>query len=207
MVRRTTFLVVLALVVLVGFAFFFQRYQSNKAAGQPTTTPQATAAPLYNLGGAAVTDVLISSQAGDTIELFRDAGKANWAIKGLPPEQADALAIDNAITPLLSLQVLQTLSQSPALESVGLASPAYTITLTTADGQQVVTHVGSLNAVGTGYYVQVGSGPVMIADNVILDDVLKFLSSPPLVATPTPQASGTPNGTPLAPGLPSTPTP
>ncbi len=207
MVRRTTFLLVLVFVVLVGFAFFFQRYQANKTANQPTSTSLATAQPMYDLGGAAVTDVLISNQGGDTIELYRDAGKANWAIKGLPAKQADALTIDTAITSLLSLQVLDTLNQAPALDSIGLATPAYTIVLTTTGGQQVVTHIGSMNPVATGYYVQVGSGPVMIADNVVLDDVLKFLTTPPLVATPTPQASGTQVGTPLAPGLQATPTP
>ncbi len=207
MVRRSTFILVLVFAILVGFAFLFQRYQANKAANTPTGTPLATSMPVFNLGGAQVTDVQISSQAGKKIELYRDAGKSNWAITGLPAAKADALQIDKTVNPLLSLQVLDSLSQAPALDAVGLATPTYTITLTTADGQQISALIGTLNAVGTGYYLRVGSGPVMIADNVVIDNVLNFLSQPPLVATPTPQVTATENGTPVAPLIMSTPTP
>ena len=151
---------------------------------------------------------LISPAAAEkSIDFTRDPGSTNWVIKDLPAEQADSFQIESVSSQLLSLPAIDTLTQSPPLDSIGLANPAYTITMVTADGKQIVTYVGSLSAIGTGYYIRIDSGPVVIVDNVSMDDVLKLLNEPPVLATATPEVTVTETGTPIAPAAQPTSTP
>jgi hypothetical protein len=207
MVRRTTWVMLLVFGVLVLFAWLFQRYQSSKAENTATATPGATAAILYNFNTTQVVEITISSSSGKMIDFTRDSGSANWVIKDLPAEQADSFQIESLSSQLLSLPAIDTLTQSPPLDSIGLANPSYTITIETADGKQIVTHVGSPSAIGTGYYIRIDSGPVVIVDKVSVDDVLKLINEPPVVATATPEGTVTGTGTPNAPAAQPTSTP
>jgi hypothetical protein len=203
MVRRTTWILLVVFGVLVLFAWLFQRYQANKAADAATVTPIATAETLFDLTDTTVVEINISSNSGESIDFIRDPASKNWVIKDLPADQADSFQIESVSKQLLSLQIMESLPQPPPLDSIGLANPAYTITIQTADGRQIVTYVGSLSAIGTGYYLQVDSRPIIIVDNVIMDDVLKLLTEPPVLTTATPEVTGTP----IAPVSLNTPTP
>jgi hypothetical protein len=199
MVRRTTWILLLVFGLLVLFAWLFQRYQSNKTQANATASPIATVVKLYDLTDSQVVEISIVNNSGDTIGFTRDPGSSNWVIKDLPPEQADSFQIESVNSQLLSLQALDTLTQSPPLDSIGLANPAYTITMVTADGKQIITYVGALSAIGTGYYIRVDTGPVVIVDKVIMDDILKLIKEPPMLPTATPEVTGTETGTPIAP--------
>ncbi len=207
MVRLTTWILLLVFGLLVLFAVLFQRYQSNKTEAAPTVTPSATAAKLYYLADTQVVEINIVNNSGDMIGFTRDPESNNWVIEGIPAEEADSLQIESVTNQLLSLLVMDTLLESPPLESIGLANPAYTITILTADGKQIVTYVGSLSAIGTGYYIRVDSDPVVIVNNVIMDEVLKLLNEPPLVSTATPEVTVTGTGTPVAPTIQPTSSP
>jgi hypothetical protein len=198
MVRRTTLFLLLVFGLLVLFAWLFQRYQANKTEPTATATPIATTVKLYDLTDSQVVEINIASSSGETIDFTRVPGSTNWVIKDLPAEQADSFQIESVSTQLFSLQAIDTLTQSPPLDSIGLANPAYTITMVTVDGKQIVTYVGSMSAIGTGYYIRIDSGPVVIVDNVSMDDVLKLLKEPPVLAIPTPEVTGTETGTPIA---------
>lgn len=207
MVRRTTWIVLLIFGLLVLFAWLFPRLQSNKAEGTAPASPTATVAKLYDLTVSQMVRISIVNSSGDTIEFKRDPESTSWVIKGLPAEQADSSKIESVSTQLLSLQAIDTLTQPPPLDSIGLANPAYTITMVTTDGKQIATYVGSISAIGTGYYIRVDTGPVVIVDNVIMDDVLKLLKEPPVMATPTPEVTTSGTGTPIAPAAQPTSTP
>jgi hypothetical protein len=207
MVRRSTWILLIVFGVLVLFAWLFQRYQSNKTDSTATATPTALPVKLYSLTSAEINRINITNSAGKNIELYRDPGASKWAIKDVPVDQADSSQIESLNSQLLSTQVQNTLTQSVSLDSFGLATPAYTITLTTMDGTQVVTYVGALTAIKSGYYLRMDSGPIVIVNNVILDDVLNLLKKPPLLITATPEVTVTETGTPIAPTAQSTPTP
>ncbi len=203
MVRRTTWILLIVFGALVLFALLFTRHQTQKNVNPASATPIATAEKLFNLTNSQVVEIMISSSSGESIDFIRDPGSTNWVIKDYPAAQADSFQIESVSSQLLSMQVMESLPQSPPLESIGLANPAYTITLKTSDGNQIITDVGSLSAIGTGYYLRVDAGPVVIVDNVSMDDVLKLLKEPPLLATATPEGTGTP----IAPESVNTPTP
>jgi hypothetical protein len=203
MVRRTTWVLLIVFGGLVLFAWLFQRAQATKVSNAASATPMATAVRLFDLTNTTVDEFSISSSSGNSIQFVRDPKSTDWIIKDLPADQADSAQIDSISKQFLSLQILDSLVQPPQLDSIGLAKPAYTITLQTADGRQIITDVGSLTPIGTGYYLRVDSGVILIVDNVIIDDVLKLLTEPPVLTTATPEVSGTP----IAPVSLNTPTP
>jgi hypothetical protein len=207
MVRRSTWILLIVFGLLVLFAWLFQRSQANKSNNTATATPTAVPTKLYNLTNAELSNITIADSAGKNIELYRDPVTSNWAIKDVPVDQADSNQIDSLSTQLLSLQVQDTLTQTVALDSYGLAIPAYTITLTTTDSSQVVTYVGALTAIKSGYYLRIDSGPVVIVNNVTVDDVLSLLKKPPLLATATPEVTVTETSTPSAPAAQPSSTP
>src|SRR4030042_3212781 len=205
MVRRTTWILLFIFALLIGFAWLFQRYQSNKGDTTATATPTIPPVRLYDLTDSQVNGIIISSAKGEKIDLYRDADTSNWAIADVPVDQADSSQIESISKQLLSMQVQETLIQTPPLESIGLATPAYTITLSNSDRTQSVAYIGSQNAIGNGYYVRADNGQVVIVDKVALDDVLNLLTKPPLLPTATPEVTET--ASPTKPGNQGTPTP
>ncbi|MFZ0532791.1 MAG: DUF4340 domain-containing protein [Anaerolineales bacterium] len=207
MVRRPTWILLVVFVFLIGFTLLFQRYQSNKADNTATSTPTSPGAALYNLTNTQVNEVKIADTTGDKIDLYLDPGTSNWAIADVPVNQADTFQIESISAQLFSLQVEETLTQTPPLDSIGLDTPAYTISMTTSDGSQLITYVGTQTAIGSGYYVRVDSGQVVIVDKVVMDDVLNLLKNPPLLPTATPDVSALETASPIEPGSQATPTP
>ena len=207
MVRRPTWILLLVFAILVGFAWFFQRYQANKANNAATATPTTSLINLYDLTNTQDKEINITDNAGDKIDLYRDSGSSKWAIADVPVDQADSFQIESISTQLFSLQVQEALTQTPPLDSIGLVTPAYTITMTTSDGTQLITNVGTQTAIGSGYYVRVGSGPVVIVDKVVMDDILNLVKNPPLLPTATLEVTSTETASPTKPEVQVTPTP
>ena len=187
MVRRSTLVLIVIFAILVGFAWLFQRYQANKSDNAATATATISLANIYNLNGKQVNGVIISNAAGDKIEFYRDSGSTPWTIVDLPDDQVDSFQIDSITAQLFTITAQETLTQSPPLDSIGLDTPAYTIILTTAEGEQWITNVGSPTPIGSGYYIRIDSSPIVIVDKLVMDDVLNMLSDPPVIHTPTPE--------------------
>jgi hypothetical protein len=207
MVRRSTWILVIIFGLLVLTAWLFPRYQANNANKTATATPTTVPTKLYNLTSAEVSSINITDSTGNNIVLYREPGSANWVIKDMPADQADSQQIESLSTQLLSIQVQDTLTQSVSLDSFGLATPAYTITLTTVDNTQYVIYIGTLTPIKNGYYLRIDAGPVVIVNNVTIDDVINLLKKPPLLATAAPNVIATETGTPIAPIAQPTSTP
>jgi hypothetical protein len=207
MVRRNTWIMLVIFVLIGGFVFGYQRLQANKTSDVATQTPLATEEKVYALTLAGVDRITIEDQAGESITTYRDPQTINWVIDGLPYDTVDSAQIQANVTQLLDLMVKQTLAEDLTLDAVGLDTPAYTITMTSMDGSQVVTTIGNVIPSGNGYYLRVGSGPVVIVDINVIQSVVGMLKNPPLLPTPTPEMTPTETGTPVAPETPATPTP
>ncbi len=207
MLRRSTWILLVVFALLVGFAWLFQRYQANQTASVATATPTTSPAHLYDFTNTQVNEINIADNTGNKIDLYRDPESSNWAIADVPVDQADSFQIESLSTQLVSIQAQETLTQTPPLDSIGLATPAYTITLTTSDKSQFITYVGIQTAIGSGYYVRLDSGPVVIVDKVVMDDILNLLNNPPLLPTVTPAVTSTETASPTESGGQATPTP
>jgi hypothetical protein len=187
MVRRSTLILLVVFAILVGFAWILQRNQTNKKEADANTTPTKTVSELFNLTGRQVNDINISDSSGNQAEFYLDSTSGNWAIKGLPIDQADSFQIESITAQLTALQAVETLTQPPPLDSIGLVEPSYTIIMTTSDGAQLVVRVGDVTPIGSGYYVKVGSDMIVIVDKVVMDDVLGLLTTPPTLSTAIPE--------------------
>jgi Domain of unknown function (DUF4340) len=207
MVRRSTWILLIILALLIGFTWLFQRYQTNKTNNQPTATPTVALASIYNLIGKQVDTVNISNSNGEKIGFTRNAGSTLWSIDNMPSDQADSFQIESTLAQLFDITAQETISQTPPLDSIGLITPTYTISMTVSDGELIKTNVGYITPIGSGYYVRIDSGPVFIVDKVVLDDVLNFLTNPPLLATPTPELMTTETISPTESGNQVTPSP
>ncbi len=207
MVRRSTWIVLGIFVLLVGFTLLFQRYQANKASNAATATPTTPPVYLYDVTESQVSDIKIADNSGSYIDLYRDPASSNWAIEGVPAAQADSAKIKSAINQLETMQVQETLTQTISLAAIGLETPAYTITLTASSSAPTITYIGMQTAIGTGYYLRVNSGPVMIVEKTALDNILNLLKEPPLLPTPTPEVAPSESVTPTVPVSQATSTP
>ena len=206
--RRSTWVVLLVFGLLVGFTWLFQRYQANKTASLPTSTALPTVEKAYDLANQGLSELTIEDNQGNKIDLYRNSTTTDlWEIRDVPTDKADNIAIQTAISELLSINIIDRLAVVPPLESIGLVFPQYTLTMQTPGGQQIITDVGIETPIETGYYIRVGSGTVLIVDKSTLDGILNYLQEPPLIATPTPGATESETGTPIAPDNQVTPTP
>jgi len=185
MIRRSTWVLLVILALLVGFTFLFQRNQAKKAEITVTATPTVQRAVLFDVESSQVIGIDITDSSGSLLKLYKDLVTATWAIRDVPMEQADALQIEANVEQLLASQIIETLTQPPPLDSIGLAKPVYSITVTTSDGSEVVAYGGALTPVGNGYYARVNSGPVVVVGKTGMDSAIEMLSNPPLLPTPT----------------------
>lgn len=207
MVRRSTWIVLGIFALLVGFAFFFQRYQGNKTESAATATPTAAPVYLFNLGDASVSGMKIEDNAGNSIDMFQDPILSNWVIAGSPAEQADTATISSLSSQVKAMKVEETLIQSVPLASIGLDPAAYTITITSSDGSKLVVDIGMKTVIGSGYYVKGFGGQVMIVSASAMESLLDLLKNPPILPTPTPEVAPTGTVSPTGPGNQPTPTP
>jgi len=207
MVRRSTGILLAILVILVGFTWLFQRYQANITDNTATVIPTIALVNIYDLTGKQVNEVDISDSTGDKVVFHRKAESDQWSIANFPVEQADSFQIESNLAQLFAISAQETLTQTPPLDSIGLVTPAYTISMTTADGETINTYIGSITSIGSGYYLRVNSGSIIIVNNVVMDDVLNMINNPPVSATPTPEITITETVLPIDSGTPKTPTP
>jgi hypothetical protein len=207
MVRRNTWIMLVVFIIVGGFVFIFQRYQANQATNTATQTPTVTLQKLYAITIAEVDRINIADNTGENITTYRDAQTINWVIDGIPIGKLDSTKIESNNTQLLGLSVKESLTEDPPLDAVGLDTPAYTITMTTMEGSKVITYVGSVTPTGSGYYIKVDSGPVVIVDKAVIDAAVGMVKNPPLLPTPTPAVTATQTGTPVATQVPVNPTP
>jgi hypothetical protein len=207
MVRKSTWIVLIVFVFVAGFAWLFQRYQATKADINVTSTPTTPVAYLYDLTNNEIDEIKISDQSGNSIDLYHDPVLSKWAIADVPPDQADSFQIESVSAQLFSLQAQDTLSELPPLDSIGLSTPAYTITMTTTGKSEINTYIGTETAIGSGYYIRVDTGPIVIVEKTVMDNILDLLKNPPILPTATPEVTSTLTPTPMELENQVTPTP
>jgi hypothetical protein len=175
-------------ILLAGFTWYFQRNEAGKTV-DATPTPTADLVNLYDFDSSQVNEVQIVDGTSNQIVVFQNPATSQWVVKDFPPEQANSFQIESVLAQLFAIRSTVILTESVSLDAVGLKEPIYTITIRMKDGNEIITHVGSTTAIGSGYYVRIGDEVVNIVDKATLDEVLNLLSNPPLMATATPEGS------------------
>jgi hypothetical protein len=180
MIRKSTWIIVLVFIALVGATILWQRSQKEKT---PEATP-TTATRLYLFDLPEKIVFMRLDRVGDRqLELQRDA-QDNWQMTSPAGMQVDNNALDPALSQLAVLQVLSTLEQPPALDVLGLDKPAYRLLIKMADGSQALANVGKETPTGSGYYVLSGDRQIVVVDKTGMDAILQMVDTPPVLLVP-----------------------
>jgi hypothetical protein len=187
MIRRSTWIILVILLALVGFSFYVKGQKARQAS---EATPTAGAAALFGSNEGTPTDIKIEGSAGVAVEISRDqTGK--WVLKAPTQADADQASAEAAATQVGALRVVSTVQLG--LDVVGLDKPDYTVTVSFGASKTHRLLVGSVTPIQNGYYVQLDGGQSQVVEKGGLDAILGLLSKPPYPATPTPAASITPS--------------
>ncbi len=185
--------------VLIGISTSGKLQQESGANATPTEAPPDVLFPNA-ASHVAKAIVVTDNTTGDTFAAHTDTGDT-WTIDTLPSGAdaslpTDSSRIGGALISLPSVRPIRVLTQIEAISPYGLDNPKYTVTFTTDDNKAHLFYVGTLNPDGDAYYVRLTQDPtltteVYLVPNDVLDEVLNFVSDPPLVQ-PTPEVTPTP---------------
>jgi hypothetical protein len=199
MIRRTTWILLFLLVVVIAGALYINDRKAKQAASATPTAGEGASVPLFSPSTGAPTDITVKDTTGKAVEVARNDSNT-WVLKAPTSASADQAAAEAAATQVTSLRVLSSVQLD--LNVVGLDKPAYTLAFTFQDGTKHTLSVGSVTPIQDGYYASLDSGPIKIVDKPGLDALIGLLTKPPYAATPTPPITETPTvepptGTPL----------
>ncbi len=188
---KGTFIALIVLIVLgayVGYFVWGGHGKSAKATPTPTLEPV-----LSGLKAGNVTDVIIAG-APKIMALRKENGK--WEVLNPKKQEGDGREIERAIGHLVSASPTRVITGTENLKDFGLDSPKWYITLKTSDGKVETLRVGNQNPSEVYYYVQLEGekDKVYMVSSFPIDEITNFVNKPPLKATPTPEAGGTPKG-------------
>jgi len=188
MLRRSTIVALLVLLVLVGLAYYLQG-PGKKAAVEATPTQSSQFLFSFN---SEITRLSISKPGANSVEMSKDP-QGDWKLINPSTEATDSSQIQSAVTQLMSLRSSANLDMAPSLDSAGLSVPSYTVIITLADGSQEVINVGKETPTKGNYYIQIGNKGIFIVNKYSLDPLLKFVDSPPIIPSPTPTETTPPS--------------
>ncbi len=198
MIRRSTWIALALFAAVLAFAWGFRRYQDQKAASV-TPTLAAGNEKLLDVDESELASLRVEDDQGKFLVLGRNL-EGMWII--LEPQgggETDTAAAESAITQLLALRAQFTLEMPDDLEKFGLATPQYTITVSSNGGEKHEIQVGSEAPAVSGYYVRLDGGAPQVVSKFSVDPILNMVAHPPYAPTATPTIPAEAGGTPGAP--------
>jgi hypothetical protein len=182
MIRRSTWIILLVFLAILGGGLFFQKFQSDK---QAQVTPTAEFKLLFpGVDKSQITAFEIDDSQGRTLGVAKDQS-GSWAVAVYTAADTDPTGIDGMLMQITSLEVLSDLDPAPALDIIGLTTPAYRFKVTLQDGQQKTVYIGKLTPTKSGYYARLESGNPVVVTKYAVDNLINLLDKPP-IATPVP---------------------
>ena len=189
MIRRSTVVYIIVLLVVLG-AFFYLRNRNQPE--DTVATPESTAEVsfLFAPDQGAPTSILIQAKTGETVGLARNTENA-WALTRPVIAAAEQSASEAAAGQITTMRILEMIPKID-LGLVGLKDPAYIMTVKFNNATERTVHIGVVTPTGSGYYVQDATGgDVLIVTKSSIDALLELLTAPPYAETPTPAQAGT----------------
>ena len=185
--RRSTVVMLIVLVLIAGLYWYTQQPDNvieRAFNAEPTATvytPEYLVDPLLG----AINRISINRADGKSLVLDNSSGF--WVIASEGDVAADQASAGTALTQVQALRIVTKLENAPAASATGLAQPAYTVLLETAQGVSTSFKVGVKTATGSGYYVEKSDGKVVIVDMFGIEGLVALVDTPPYLSTPTPE--------------------
>jgi hypothetical protein len=189
---RTTIAIVVLFFALAGSVWAWDRIN-----GTPSTDTQVY---VQNIKDADVQRIDVQTAAGTTS--FERAEPVGWKFVS-NQEPADLSKVNSVVTRLSKLRSSAKVTDRVGeLGTYGLAPPADTATLTMKDGVVHRVLVGAKTPNDSAYYTMVeGKTELHTINTLLVGDLEKLVTEPPLQTTPTPAGAA------AAPPTPAEPTP
>ncbi len=182
--RRST-LLLLAGLALIAALYWYLQQPGNLA--KPLLNPQPTETfsflgSLVNPSQGPVNRIALQDAAGNSLRL-ENAGQGwqAWVGEETAPVTADSTQAESAAAQTLSLYLVSRLTPPPPASASGLDFPAYQFSLTLVDGSEFRFAVGNQTVTGSGYYVGLEDGSVVIIGAENLQPLLGLLAAPPVL--------------------------
>lgn len=196
MIRRSTVVYITILLALAG-AYYYLSNREQPADTMATPEPVDEITYLFTADEGVPTRIRVESKSGETVEVARNADNA-WALTEPIEAEAEQGASEAAASQVTTMRIVDRLPEID-LDLVGLREPEHTLSVLFNDGTERTIYIGVVTPTESGYYVQDASaGDVLIVSKSAVDSLLRLLTNPPYLETPTPgpTPSDTGNGTP-----------
>lgn len=187
MIRRSTVVYIILLLVLVG-AYWYLNNRQQTADLEATVEPGTDTVQTFLFPAEAGTParIRIEAKSGEVVEIAR-SDEDGWGVIEPQEAAADQAAAEAAATQVTTMRVLDSVSDlDPAI--VGLEKPAYQLSISFTSGEERTVDVGNLTPSESGYYVRDGDRLIIVSKSAV-DSVLRLLTDPPYQETPTPAGS------------------
>ena len=187
MSTRTT-LVLLALLILVGFAVYFIEFR-QPAGGAIATPNAASSTTLLTLTAPAINSIAVRDTVSNTqVSVTRDVS-GTWRLANPAGQLADAATMDSLAGQLTSIYVQRTLTPTGSLAEYGLVTPTLNVQIDTVSGPLSFV-IGDMTPSEGAYYVQKpGDTHVYLVDTGLVSTLRNVLDKPPVAAAPTPASA------------------
>lgn len=169
MLRKSTIIVLVLFVALVGLALFMQSRPQSSASATPSPSPQ----PLL-LGSLAVEDITgvrMVQEGEETLRLSLGTDQV-WRVGAQADTKVDVGKVERLRAELVSVRVIRSLDTQPTdggLSEFGLEPPAAVLVISTKQGQTITLNTGAQAPTGAGTYVQVveQTSPVLVSSGAV----------------------------------------
>lgn len=186
MLRKNTLILLAVFAVLLSALYLLQRNKAQNPTVPESDTPtQPPPVYLFDFTSDMLVGVLVEGLDGQAVELQKDAD-GTWLLLQPPtlPDGTDQTPITSALYQIGTVRVLNDLLTPPSLDVIGLDAPGTIITLTLDSGETYEIQVGTVAPTGNGYYVRVNGASPKLVDKFFFDQLIGFLTTPPLLPTP-----------------------
>jgi len=190
MIRRSTWILLAVFAVALAGTWYWQRSEEKKVAEEPTPTEAKT---LLDVDINNIRDLKIEDAQGKRLNL-RKVSSGLWIMTEPERQNVDLEAVNTKIDQLTLLSALNTIQSPPTDEQIGLAAPAYKITVTNQDGKDTVLEIGEETPTQSGYYLRL-NGTVYVISKASIDALTDMLANPPIAkSTQTPTGATSSQG-------------
>jgi len=181
MLKRSTWILISILVLVVATYFIINANPSKPTASTPTAAVDTF---LVTQSDGVLQNLRIYDEENNNFQMQRDLSKT-WVIIAPTSGVADQALAGAVETQVGTLRIVTTLDPSPEASSIGLEHPAYTLELGFVNGTSHKIEVGNLTPTSSGYYVRYDGAKISVISQSGIDALLKLLSAPPFPATAT----------------------
>jgi hypothetical protein len=188
MIRRSTFFVIIAFVMLLVLLWVLQTRPPETASSTATPQPE----PIFSFALADVSGLRVIGPDGSVFYATRDES-GTWTL--VQPSKTGELissSLDSHVSQLISLRPQTSIDATVGLESLGLVTGQYMVYLQLVNGREILLEIGAETLTGSGYYIQIDNSEVFMAQKFTIQSIIGLLDEIPFQPTPTSEFTETP---------------